>query len=75
MFKTEYIAFQWIYIHICFICLNNAAYHTQIGQQLLGLTLRVNPWLWNWGPGGFNSSQFLKKKTTTYFQRCLIQYL
>jgi len=22
--------------------------HSKFGQQLLGLTLRVNPWLWNW---------------------------
>jgi len=22
--------------------------HSKVGQQLLGLTLRVNPWLWNW---------------------------
>jgi len=21
--------------------------HSKVGQQLLGLTLRVNPWLWN----------------------------
>jgi len=22
--------------------------HSKVGQQLLGVTLRVNPWLWNW---------------------------
>jgi len=22
--------------------------HSKVGQQLLGLTLRVNHWLWNW---------------------------
>jgi len=22
--------------------------HSKVGQQLLGLTLRVNSWLWNW---------------------------
>jgi len=22
--------------------------HSKVGEQLLGLTLRVNPWLWNW---------------------------
>jgi len=22
--------------------------HSKFGQQLLGLTLRANPWLWNW---------------------------
>jgi len=22
--------------------------HLKFDQQLLGLTLRVNPWLWNW---------------------------
>jgi len=25
--------------------------HSKVGQQLLGLTLSVNPWLWNWALG------------------------
>jgi len=37
-----------MYIHISCICWNNTANHLKCGQQLLGLTPRVNPLLWNW---------------------------
>jgi len=47
MFKAEYIVYLWIYINSSCICLNNTVSHSKFGQQLLGLTLRVNPRLWN----------------------------
>ena len=51
MFKSEYIVNVRTYIYICCICKHNAANHSTCGQQLLGLTLRVNPWLMKFNPG------------------------
>ena len=48
MFKAEYIVYLWIYINISCICEKNTVTHSKFGQQLLGLTLKVNPRLWNW---------------------------
>jgi len=45
MLKAEYIVYLWISTNISCICKNNKASHLKFGQQLLGLTLRVNPWL------------------------------
>jgi len=52
MSKAEYNTDLCMYINISCICYNNTANHLKFGQHLLGLTLRVNPWLWKW-------SQFL----------------
>ena len=35
------------FINISCICKNNTVSHSKFGQQWLGLTLRVNTWLWN----------------------------
>ena len=29
------------------VCKNKTVNHLKVGQQLFGLTLRINPWLWN----------------------------
>jgi len=42
MFKAEYLC---IYINIRCICKNKTVSHSKFSQQLLGLTLRVNPCL------------------------------
>jgi len=40
MFKAEYIAYQWIYIHICFICQNNTANHSTFWSAII----RIERW-------------------------------
>jgi len=47
MLKADYIVEQWFYKNRSCICLNNTANHLKFGQQLFGLTLSVNRWLWN----------------------------
>jgi len=47
MLKAEYTISLWIYVRVSCICKNNTAKHLKYSQQVLGLTLRVNPWLWN----------------------------
>jgi len=47
MLKSENIVYLRIYINISCICKKNTAKHVKFGEQLLGLTLRVYPWLWN----------------------------
>jgi len=48
MFKAEYIVCLWVYRNISCIFRTTQWLIQNFGQQLLGLTLRVNPWLWNW---------------------------
>jgi len=43
MFNAEYIVYLCVYINTFCICKNNTANYLKFGQQLLGLTLRVNP--------------------------------
>ena len=43
MFKAEYTVYLYIYINISCIYKNNTGNHLKFAQQLLGLTLRVNP--------------------------------
>ena len=49
MFKADYIVYLWVYISISCTCKNNTVSHLNIWSaiELLRLTLRVNPWLWN----------------------------
>ena len=44
MFKGEGIVYLYMYINvnISYICKNNTVNHSKLGQQLLGLTRRVN---------------------------------
>jgi len=48
MLKTKYTVNLCMHINIRCICNKNTATYLKVGQQLLWLTLRVNPWLWNW---------------------------
>ena len=42
MLKAEYIIYLWTYINtFSYICRNNTANYLKVGQQLLGLTLRI----------------------------------
>jgi len=47
MLNIECIVYLWICINISCMFKNNTENHLKFDQQLLGLTLRVNPWLWN----------------------------
>ena len=42
--------------------------HSKVGQQLLGLTLRVNPWLWNWSIIGEIARKSHKSTRLMYFR-------
>jgi len=42
MLKAEYKVYL-VAMNLCGICKNNTGDHLTFGQQLLGLTLRVNP--------------------------------
>jgi len=46
LFKAESLVYLWIYALTSVVFVRTT--HSKVGQQLLGLTLRVNPWLWNW---------------------------
>jgi len=48
MLEAENTVYLWIYNNISCIGKNNTANLWKSFQQLFGLTLRENPWLWNW---------------------------
>jgi len=51
MLKAEFIIYLFLYINISCICYNNTTNRLKSDQHLLGLTLRVYTWLWNWAQG------------------------
>ena len=48
MLRADNIVYLCMYINISCISKNNKALRLKFGQQLLGLALRVSPWLWHW---------------------------